>query len=146
MALNLDVSRTEGIAVVRARGRIVFGEEADEFRRILLGLLKETRRIVLNFAWIEFIDSSGLGVLVASLISARNQGAEIKLAALGRQARQVLTTARVDGLFEIYDPPDAAIKSFHVDPEAAAGTCHVSDWRLQFPSRSFLCRCFGPAH
>jgi len=60
MALNLEVSKTKGIAVVRCRGRIVFGEEADELRRVVLGLLKETNRIVLDFAWIEFIDSSGL--------------------------------------------------------------------------------------
>src|SRR5882724_2767462 len=47
MALKLDVSRTEDIAVVRCRGRIVFGEEADELRRVVLGLLNETKRIVL---------------------------------------------------------------------------------------------------
>ena len=41
MALNLDISRTEGIAVVRGRGRIVFGEEADELRRVIIDLLKE---------------------------------------------------------------------------------------------------------
>ena len=121
MALHLDVSRTEGIAVVRGRGRIVFGEEADELRRVILEQLKETRRIVLNFAWIEYIDSSGLGALVASLISARNRGAEIKLAALGHRARQVLMTARVAGLFKIYDSADEAIKSFRAHPEAAAG-------------------------
>src|SRR5215467_417202 len=121
MALHLDVSRTEGIAVVRGRGRIVFGEEADELRRVILEQLKETRRIVLNFAWIEYIDSSGLGALVASLISACNRGAEIKLAALGHRARQVLITARVDGLFEIFDAADEAIRSFPPHPEAAAG-------------------------
>jgi len=121
MALNLDISRTEGIAVVRGRGRIVFGEESDELRRVIIDLLKETRRIVLNFAWIEYIDSSGLGALVASLISARNRGAEIKLAAFGHRARQVLITARVDGLFEIYDSADEAIRSFPPHPEAAAG-------------------------
>jgi anti-sigma B factor antagonist len=121
MSLNLDVSRTEGIAVVRGRGRIVFGDEADELRRVILDLLKENRRIVLNFAWIEYIDSCALGVLVASLISARNRGAEIKLAALRHKARQVLMTARVDGLFEIYDSADEAIKSFPANPEAAAG-------------------------
>ena len=82
MALNLDVSRTEDIAVVRCRGRIVFGEEADELRRVVLSLLNETRRIVVNLAWIEHIDSSGLGTLVASFISARHRRAEIKFAAL----------------------------------------------------------------
>ena len=43
MALKLDVSRTDDIAVVRCRGRIVFGKEADELRRVVLGLLNETQ-------------------------------------------------------------------------------------------------------
>jgi len=121
MALNIDVSITKDIAILRCRGRIVFGEEADELRRVILGLLKETQRIVLNLAWIEYIDSSGLGVLVASFISARHRGAEIKLAALGSKARKLLKTSRVDQLFELYDSADEAIQSFHVHPEAAAG-------------------------
>jgi anti-sigma B factor antagonist len=121
VALNLDISRTKDIAVVRCRGRIVFGEEADELRRVILDLLNKTKRIVLNFAWIEYVDSTGLGVLVASLISARHRGAEIKLAALGPKARQVLTTTKVDRLFEVYDSADQAIKSFHPHPESAAG-------------------------
>jgi anti-sigma B factor antagonist len=96
MALNIEISRDNDIAVVRCRGRIVFGEESDELRRVILGLLKETRGIVLNFAWLEYIDSCGVGVLVASLVSAHNRGAAIKLAALGQRVRHVLTTAKVD--------------------------------------------------
>jgi len=119
MALKLDVSRTKDIAVVRCRGRIVFGEEADELRRVILGLLKETQRIVLNLLWVEYIDSSGLGTLVASFISARTRGAEIKFAALSPQVRQVLRTTTVDRLFEVYESTEDAIKSFH--HEAAAG-------------------------
>ena len=121
MALKIDVTRAKDIAVVRCRGRIVFGEEADELRRVILDLLNKTRRIVLNFAWVEYIDSSGMGVLVASLISARHRGAEIKLAALRPKAREVLTTAGVDRLFEAYNSADEAIKSFHTHTEAAAG-------------------------
>lgn len=121
MALKLDVSRTADIAVVRCRGRIVFGDEADELRRVILGLLNKTQRIVLDFAWIEYIDSTGLGVLVASLISSRHHGAQVKLAALGPRARQALAIATVDRLFEIYDSADEAIKSFHSRHEAATG-------------------------
>lgn len=121
MTLSLDVSRILDITVVRCRGRIVFGEEADELRRVILDLLNRSQRIVLNFAWIEYMDSTGLGVLVASLISARHRGAHIKLAALGPKTRQVLAIARVDRLFEIYDSADEAVKSFHPHPEAATG-------------------------
>ena len=101
MALKLEVFRTNGIAAIRCRGRIVFGEEADELRRVVLGLLNETQQIVLDLAWIEYIDSSGLGALVASFISARHRGAQIKLAALPPKVREVLTTTKVDRLFEV---------------------------------------------
>ena len=63
-----------------------------------LGLLNETQRIVLNLVWIEYIDSRGLGTLVASFISARNRGAEIKFSALSPRARRVLTSTKVDRL------------------------------------------------
>ena len=121
VALKLDVTRTDDIAVVRCRGRIVFGEEADELRRVVLGLLNETRQIVLNLVWVEYIDSGGLGTLVASFISARNRRAEIKFAGLSPRPRQVLASTKVDQLFEIYDSTEEAIKSFHPYPEAAAG-------------------------
>jgi anti-sigma B factor antagonist len=121
MALNLDVSRVDDIAVVRCSGRIVFGEEADELRRAVLDLLNETRRIVLNLAWIEHIDSSGLGTLVASFISSRHRGAEIKFAGLSPRVRHALTTTNVDRLFEVYDSAEEAIRSFRPHPEAAAG-------------------------
>ena len=121
MALTLDVFRTGDIAVVRCRGRIVFGEESDELRRVVLGLLNETKHIVLDLAWIAHIDSSGLGTVVASFISARHRGAEIKFAALSPIAQRVFTTTHVDQLFKTYNSSEEAVKSFHPHPEAAAG-------------------------
>ena len=120
MALNLHVSTSNDIAVVLCRGRIVFGEEADELRRVILGLLQETKNIVLNFAWVGQLDSSGLGTLVASFISARHHGAKIKFASPSPAAQKALRTTRVDGLFEIYDSTDEALKSFRLPPNIAA--------------------------
>ncbi len=121
MALSLDVSRTAEIAVVTCRGRIVFGEEADELRRVVLDLLKETKRIVLNLAGVGYIDSSGLGTLVASFISARHRKAEIKFAALSPRTQRVLTITNVDRLFEVYESTEQAIKSFGRHPDATLG-------------------------
>jgi anti-anti-sigma factor len=121
MPLKMDVSRTEGIAVVRCSGRVVFGDEADELRRIVLDLLNETKRIVLDFSSIGQIDSSGLGTLVASLVSARNRGAQIKLAALSPKARRVLKITNVSPLFELYESTEQAIKGFDPQPNAATG-------------------------
>src|SRR5262250_1571944 len=88
VALDLEISKTDEIVVVRCRGRIVFGAEADELRRVVLGLLKECNRIVLSLGSVAYLDSSGLDTLVASFISARNRGAEIKFADLSPAVRR----------------------------------------------------------
>ena|SRR5262245_50750412 len=121
MSLSLDISRTKDIAVIQCRGRIVFGEETDELRRVLLGLLNETQRIVLVLASIQQIDSSGLGMLVASFISARHREAEIKFAAPSASTRQLFTLTHLNRLFRIYASAEEAITSFYLHPKAAAG-------------------------
>ena len=121
MTLTLDISGIDDIVIVQCRGRIVFGKEADELRRVVLDELNKSNRIILNLSLVEYLDSSGLETLVASFISARNRRAEIKFAALPPGVRRVLTITRVDQLFEVYGSTDEAIKAFHAQPEAAAG-------------------------
>lgn len=120
MALTLDIIRSGDVAVVQCSGRIVFGKEADELRRVILGLLNETGRIVLNLASIAYIDSTGLEILVASFISAHNRKAEIKVAAIPTSVQRVLTLTRLDHLLAAYDSTDDAVKAFRPQPEATA--------------------------
>jgi anti-sigma B factor antagonist len=119
MPIIIEIQKREDIAVVLCRGRIIFGEETDELRRVILGLLNETKRIILDLSAIEHIDSSGLGTLVASFISARHREAEVKMAALSPMARRALASTNVDRLFEIYDSTEDAIRSFTPSHETA---------------------------
>jgi anti-sigma B factor antagonist len=119
MPLSLDISRTGDVVVIQCRGRIVFGEEADELRRVILGLLSNTKQIILNLAWVEYVDSCGLGTLVASFISARHRGAEIKLVSVSPMAQRTLRSTHLDRLFETYRFTEDALKSFQVRREAA---------------------------
>ena len=120
MALKLDVSKIDGAMLVQCHGRIVFGEEADELRRVVLGLLNESSRIILNLAQVAYVDSSGLDALVGSFISARNRSAEIKFAAISPAVRRVMTSTNVDRLFGLYDSNEEALKAF-TSREAASG-------------------------
>lgn len=121
MGLSLDTFKTQEVTVVRCRGRIVFGKEADELRRILLSLLNESKRIVLDLGWVAYVDSAGLGTLVASFISARHHGAEIKFANPSPMTWKLLRTTNVDRLFEIHGSTDEAIHAFSNYPKAATG-------------------------
>ena len=79
MALKMTNREVDGVSVVALDGRIVLGEESNALREKVKGLLAEgKKKIVLNMDNITFIDSAGLGTLVAAHHSAKGQGASLR--------------------------------------------------------------------
>jgi anti-sigma B factor antagonist len=102
-----------GITVLDIEGRIVLGEESNSFREKVKGLLASgKKKIVLNLAQVTYIDSAGLGTLVATFHSARSQGAVLKLANLGAKFKEVLQVTKLMTVFDTYESEAAAIQSF----------------------------------
>jgi len=125
MELRLGVVWQADIAIVRCRGRIVFGQEVDELRLIVLSLLKETNRVVLQLAGVELIDSEGLAALVGLFISARNRGGELKLADLSSKSRELLRVTRLDKIIGTHKSEAEAVASFH--PVKAPGRANSDE-------------------
>jgi anti-sigma B factor antagonist len=103
-----------GVTVLDIEGRIVLGEESNSFREKVKGLLASgKKKIVLNLAQVSYIDSAGLGTLVATFHSARSQGATLKLANLGAKFKEVLQVTKLMTVFDTYDTEAAAVQSFN---------------------------------
>ena len=84
MALKMVDKEVGDVTVLEIEGRIVLGEESNAFREQVKSLLAAgKKKIVLNLAQVGYIDSAGLGTLVATFHSARSQGAVLKLRAAG---------------------------------------------------------------
>jgi anti-sigma B factor antagonist len=99
--------------VVELSGRIVLGEESNAMREQIKGMLAAgQKKIVLNLADVTYIDSAGLGALVAAHHSARTQGASLKLAHLGQKFQEILQVTKLLTVFEVHDTEAAAIRSF----------------------------------
>ena len=80
MALKMTNREVDGVAVVALDGRIVLGEESNALREKIKSLIAEgKKKIVLNMDNITFIDSAGLGTLVAAHHSAKSQGSGLRL-------------------------------------------------------------------
>jgi anti-sigma B factor antagonist len=102
-----------GITVLDIEGRIVLGEESNAFRERVKSLLAAgKKKIVLNMAQVSYIDSAGLGTLVATFHSARSQGATLKLVNLGAKFKEVLQVTKLMTVFDTYDNEAAAVQSF----------------------------------
>jgi anti-sigma B factor antagonist len=113
MALKITNREVEGVSVVTLDGRIVLGDESNALRVKLKSLIAEGRKqIVLNMDNIKYIDSAGLGILVAAHCSAKTQGASLRLCHLGSKFQEVLQITKLLTVFEVRDTEAAAVASF----------------------------------
>jgi len=113
MILRMLEKEVNGVFILTLDGRIVLGEESHFFREKLNSLTAQgKKKIVLNMADINYIDSAGLGTLLAANFSAKNRGASIRLCNLARNFHEVMQMTKILTIFDVYDTEAAAIDSF----------------------------------
>jgi anti-sigma B factor antagonist len=69
-------------------------------------------KILIDLNAVDFIDSSGLGILVACLRSAIKAGGRLKITSLQNSPKKLFEVTRLDRVFDIFEDRDSAIKSF----------------------------------
>jgi anti-sigma B factor antagonist len=121
MALKMTNTEVDGASVVALAGRIVLGEESQAVREKFKSMIAEgKKKIVLNMEKIEYIDSAGLGILVAAHVCANVQGASVKLSNLGRKFQEILQITRLITVFDVCSTEAAAVASFSKMTDQAA--------------------------
>jgi anti-sigma B factor antagonist len=101
------------ITIVDLHGRIVLGDETDILRRHIRELIAAgKKKIILNLAGVDYIDSAGVGELVAGFTAVRNSGGELKLLNLTKKVHDVLNVTKLYTVFDIKDDEFKAVKSF----------------------------------
>jgi anti-sigma B factor antagonist len=118
MSFGVETRETDGIVVLHLSGRLVAGHDISDLRALFETLIaRKENRIVLNLKHLEFMDSSGLGVLVNGYTSAANAGGAVKLSNIPKRAAELLILTKLSTVFEIYEDEQSAINSFF--PERA---------------------------
>ena len=112
MTLTTSTRRLDGVVVVDCSGKVVIGPESTSLRILVKELLNESRQIVLDLGGVTYIDSTGLGALVSLYASARNAGAEIKLAKLSPRLKDLLQITKLLTVFEVFDRAEDAAAAF----------------------------------
>ncbi len=123
MALKMTNREVDGVSVVALDGRIVLGEESNALREKVKSLIAAgKKKIVLNMDNVTFIDSAGLGTLVAAHHSVKSQGASLRLCHLGSKFQEVLQITKLLTVFDVFNSEAEAVASFvpFLSPAASA--------------------------
>jgi|SRR5580698_2779858 anti-sigma B factor antagonist len=120
MDLNISNKQVGDVSVVALKGRIVLGEGSSSLRERIKSLLVDgKKKVVLNMANVTYIDSAGLGALVAAHISAKKEGAVLLLSDLGTKFYEIMQVTRLLTVFNVFTAEAEAISSFDVTKQAA---------------------------
>jgi len=114
MALYIVTKDVSGVTVLSLSGRVTLGDESGQLRSAIKELLAQGKnRLVLDLADVSYIDSAGLGTLVAAYTSARNEGGEIRLAGITKNFNELLNITKLVTIFNVHDSVPDALKAFH---------------------------------
>jgi anti-sigma B factor antagonist len=113
MKLRATPRESYGVMVIDLSGRVTLGEGSALLRETLKDMLqKGHKKIVLNFADVDYIDSSGIGELVSGFTTVRSHGGELKLLNLTTRVNDILQITRLYTVFDIHSDERAAAASF----------------------------------
>ena len=111
--MDINVRKQSQAQVIRLRGDLKIGDAVDSFRQTLDELFGAGDScLVLNIAEVPMIDSSGIGLLVRSLTTAKQRGGNLKLVNPSKLALQTLKIVGLVNLFEIFNDEGEAAQSF----------------------------------
>ena len=104
-------TRTVGdVHVLDISGKITLGEGTMAVRNTVRDLLKAgNKKIILNLAEVNYVDSSGIGELVSAFTMVTNQGGKLILLNLHPKIRELLQITKLLSVFQVYDDEKAAL-------------------------------------
>jgi anti-sigma B factor antagonist len=113
VSVKISSRQVDGVTVLDLHGRITLGEGSVQLRDTVRDLLsKGQKKILLNLADVNYIDSSGIGELVSAFTTVKNQGGELKLLNLTRKVHDLLQITKLYTVFDVKDDEASAIGSF----------------------------------
>ncbi len=109
--MKVNVSEKSGAAIITIQGKMMGGPDTGELDEKLYSLLgKGTKVAVVDLSGCEWINSSGLSILIHHYKKFRDAGGELKLANLTDKIERIMVISRLTEVFNVYDSVDAALK------------------------------------
>lgn len=113
MSVKLNTRQVGDVTVMDVAGRITLGEGSSAIREAMRDLTnKGHKKILLNLSEVSYIDSTGIGQLVAGFTTAADAGSTVKLLGLNKRVKDVLLVSKLYTVFEAHDDEAEAVRSF----------------------------------
>ena len=111
--MKYTTKNTKGITVIALSGNVMGGPDATVLNQQIHQLIDGgTKKVVIDLTEVQFVNSSGLGMLIGSLTTMRNAGGELKIAGASKKVETLIQVTKLHDVFDMHKTVSAAIASF----------------------------------
>jgi len=112
---ELDVKERQAgdVTILDLSGDVRIGEGAVSLRDSIRNLSDQgKKKVLLNLAGVKYMDSTGVGELIANYTTVTRQGGQLKLLSLTDRIQNLLVITKLLTVFDSYENEAEALKSF----------------------------------
>ena len=111
--MKLTDREQDGIVILEPRGKIMGGPDASLLHDKLYEYIeKGKKQVVVDLSRVDWMNSTGLGILISSYTTLRNRDGELKIANVTERIQSLLTITKLVTVFEAHDSVEKAVSSF----------------------------------
>lgn len=111
--MKLSFREVKDVMVLSPKGKIMGGPDATQMHDQLHEFINQgKKKVVIDLAKVDWMNSTGLGILISGLTTMRNSSGELKLANVTEKIQSLLTITKLITVFDCYDSVQEAAESF----------------------------------
>jgi len=111
--MKLKVAQRGSVTVIELEGSLLGGPDASDLNSKLHELIDAGKNhVVIDLGKVQFINSSGLGLLIGGLSTVKNAGGELKIANAPQKIIELFKVTKLTSLIDSYSSVPAAVDSF----------------------------------
>ena len=113
MLLHVETKQIEpDVMVMEFKGKITMGLEGRQVETLVDELLRQHKtKLVFDLTGVEYVDSTGMGVIVSCFTKMARAGGMLRVAGLNDRVRQLFKITRIDRVLSFYPTAQAAAKN-----------------------------------
>ena len=102
-----------GVAILEPAGKIMGGSDATLLHeRLHEHIDKGVKKVVIDLSGVDWVNSTGLGILISGLTTIKSNGGQLKLANVTEKIKSLLTITKLVTVFDSHDTVESALSSF----------------------------------
>lgn len=111
--MNYSVEEKYNCVVIKLKGNVMGGPDAETFRDELHGFIEEGKKnVIVDLSNVKFMNSSGLGILIGGLTTMRNAEGDLKICGASNKIESLLMVTQLIKVFDHYRDLESAAEAY----------------------------------